>query len=203
MQKELINAAYAAQMAGVWLDRNRGLESDLNDLAPELIADLARAAESAENNSFNINPNSTVAVFGPSQAGKSHLISAMAADENGQLLTHWDNQEINFITHVNPPGGDTEATGMVTRLTRCKSDCPKNFPVKLKVFKEIELAMILLNTYYSDFNPSEIRSVTDRSIYVKHLHALNSYVDLKARELFRSYPAETLQELDTGGAGGR
>ena len=202
MQKELINAAYAAQMAGVWLDRNRGLEPDLNDMAPQLIADLARAANSAENNSFNIKPNSTVAVFGPSQAGKSYLISAMAADENGQLLTHWDDIEINFITHLNPEGGDKEATGMVTRLTRCKSDCPKNFPVKLKVFKEIELAMILLNTYYNDFDPSEIRSVTDRSIYVKHLHALNSYVDLKARELFRSYPAETLQELDTGDADG-
>ncbi|MCK0525923.1 virulence factor SrfC family protein [Anaerobiospirillum sp. NML120449] len=202
MQKELINAAYAAQMAGVWLDRNRGLEPDLNDMAPQLIADLARAANSAENNSFNIKPNSTVAVFGPSQAGKSYLISAMAADENGQLLTHWDDMEINFITHLNPPGGDKEATGMVTRLTRCKSDCPKNFPVKLKVFKEIELAMILLNTYYNDLKPSEIRPVTDRSIYVKHLHALNSYVDQKARELFRSYPAETLQELDTGDADG-
>lgn len=203
MQKELINAAYAAQMAGVWLDRNRGLESDLNDLAPELIADLARAAESAENNSFNINPNSTVAVFGPSQAGKSHLISAMAADENGQLLTHWDNQEINFITHVNPPGGGTEATGLVTRLTRGKSDCPAGFPVKLKVFKEIELAMILVNSFYSDFNPSEIRLATDRSIYVNHLRGLSSYVDQKARELYRSYPAEALKELETAGAGGQ
>ena len=203
MQKELINAAYAAQMAGVWLDRNRGLESDLNDMAPQLIADLARAANSAENNSFNINPNSTVAVFGPSQAGKSYLISAMAADENGQLLTHWDKQEINFITHVNPPGRNTEATGVVTRFTRGKSDCPAGFPVKLKVFREIELVMILVNSFYNDFLSSEIRSVIDRSVYVNHLRGLSSYVDQKARELFRSYPAEALKELETAGAGGQ
>jgi hypothetical protein len=59
----------------------------------------------------------TIGFFGLSQAGKSYLISALAAGENGKLGTVLGGHQLNFLTHINPVGGK-EATGLVTRFSR-------------------------------------------------------------------------------------
>ncbi|KAG1363114.1 hypothetical protein G6F61_013890 [Rhizopus arrhizus] len=53
--------------------------------------------------------------FGLSQAGKSYLISALAAGDNGKLETRFDDELIDFLVHVNPPVGGKEATGLRSR----------------------------------------------------------------------------------------
>lgn len=49
-------------------------------------------------------------------------------------------------------GGGKEATGLVTRFTRAKTAAPVNYPVPLQLFSEIDLAKILANTWFNDFN---------------------------------------------------
>ena len=57
-----------------------------------------------------------VGVFGPSQSGKSYLISALAQDADGSLLTALGDESADFIQDINPAGGK-ESTGLVTRFT--------------------------------------------------------------------------------------
>ncbi len=95
-------------------------------------------------------------VFGPSQAGKSYLISALARDANGKLLADFAGQDINFISEINPEGGK-ESTGLVTRFTMTKGDpTPEGFPVRLRLLTETDLVKIVSNTYYADCEHKDV-----------------------------------------------
>lgn len=116
-----------------------------------------------------INPVS-IGFFGLSQAGKSYLISTMAAGQNGRLETVYDGQRLDFMKHVNPPGGGKEATGLVTRFTRNTEDSVDGYPIKLSVFSEIDLVKILGNSFFNDFNREKVKFNTDPE-YINQLLA--------------------------------
>ena len=90
-----------------------------------------------------------VGVFGPSQSGKSYLISALAQDADGSLLAALGDESPDFIQDINPAGGK-ESTGLVTRFTLTPGDAPAGFPVRLRLLSELDLVKILANTYYAD-----------------------------------------------------
>ena len=90
-----------------------------------------------------------VGVFGPSQSGKSYLISALAQDADGSLLAALGDESADFIQDINPAGGK-ESTGLVTRFTLTPSGAPAMFPVKLRLLSELDIVKILTNTYYAD-----------------------------------------------------
>jgi hypothetical protein len=110
----------------------------------------------------------SIGFFGLSQAGKSYLISTLAAGENGRLETVYDDQRLDFMQHVNPPGGGKEATGLVTRFTRKSEPTPPGFPIQLAVFSEIDLIKIIGNSFFNDFNREKVQFNTDPE-YINHL----------------------------------
>lgn len=111
-----------------------------------------------------------VGVFGPSQSGKSYLISALAQDADGSLLTSLGNESADFLQDINPAGGK-ESTGLVTRFTLGQSERPPLFPVKLRLLSELDIVKILVNTYYADC----------RHLTVPDEEALAARVDALAR----------------------
>ncbi|MEG1609617.1 MAG: virulence factor SrfC family protein [Bilophila sp.] len=107
-------------------------------------------------------------VFGPSQAGKSYLISALARDVQGTLLADFGGETHDFISEINPEGGK-ESTGLVTRFTTTKpADAPKGYPVMIRLLTEMDLVKILANTYYADCehretpDPAPVAAMLDR-----------------------------------------
>jgi hypothetical protein len=114
----------------------------------------------------------SVGVFGMSQAGKSYLISTLARAADGQLETLLEGRRLNFIGHVNPPGGGKEATGLVTRFTRQTQATPAGFPIELSLFSEADLIKILGNTFFNDFNRERIEVDTSEDHIREHLAAL-------------------------------
>ena len=60
----------------------------------------------------------SVAVFGPSQVGKSYLVSVIASPADRTLQAKFDGQDsVDFLTQINP-AGEKESTGwcFTTRL---------------------------------------------------------------------------------------
>ncbi|MEW6037394.1 MAG: putative virulence factor [Pseudomonadota bacterium] len=100
-------------------------------------------------------------VFGMSQAGKSYLISTLARSAKGDLQTLLDGERVDFIGHLNPPGGGKEATGLVTRFTRKAGAGRPGFPVELTLFSEADLAKILGNSFFNDFDRERVSFDTD------------------------------------------
>lgn len=90
-----------------------------------------------------------VGVFGPSQAGKSYLVSVLARPPEGDLITELEARETNFIEEINPEGGK-ESTGLVTRFTINALPHPAGFPVCLRLLSEADVVKIIANSFFFD-----------------------------------------------------
>jgi hypothetical protein len=133
--------------AGDWVRNNRELVRGEHD---GLLAELRRNGRFFERCRVAATRKMCVGVFGPSQAGKSYLISALARDANGKLLADFNGEEHDFISEINPAGGK-ESTGLVTRFTMTKqTGLPPGFPVRIRLLSETDLVKIFANTYYAD-----------------------------------------------------
>ncbi|MEI2741658.1 MAG: virulence factor SrfC family protein [Candidatus Competibacter sp.] len=94
-------------------------------------------------------------VFGPSQSGKSYLISALARKGTAPLLADFAGKKIDFIRDINPEGG-RESTGLVTRFTvQPTPGATPEAPVQMRLLTQTDLVKILGNTYYADCDHSE------------------------------------------------
>jgi len=162
-----------AQDAITWTTEVRASAPRLDNEADDLILSLRRVRNNARRlGSVSALPM-TVGFFGLSQAGKSYLISAMAAGANGKLETRFGDKQLDFLTHINPPGGGKEATGLVTRFSRTATPGPDDFPLELKLFSEIELVKVLANSFFNDFNPEKVQYRFDDAHIAKLLGDLN------------------------------
>ncbi|MCA8931327.1 MAG: hypothetical protein KDA49_02605, partial [Rhodospirillaceae bacterium] len=97
-----------------------------------------------------------VGVFGPSQAGKSYLISALARQGTAPLIAEFDGvpDGLDFVREINPEGGQ-ESTGLVTRFTIRRERSPNGYPVALRLLSQTDVIKILGNTFFSDCDLSE------------------------------------------------
>ncbi|MDZ5602471.1 virulence factor SrfC family protein [Pseudomonas sp. RP23018S] len=170
------NLHQGAGLALDWIASVAPAVDDIARLAPGLNRELHRARNLSSSLQRVSTTPMTAGFFGLSQAGKSYLISALAADSQGRLDTRFGERNLGFIEHVNPVGSGTEATGLVTRFTRHATPSPDSaYPVELRLFKEIEIAIILANSWFEDFDHQKIDSAfTEARIDA----ALAPYADL-------------------------
>ncbi|MFC0710887.1 putative virulence factor [Azorhizophilus paspali] len=140
-----------------WIDEVRRSAPRLDNEADDLILSLRRVRNTARRLGAVSALPMTVGFFGLSQAGKSYLIATLAAGANGKLETDLGGDHLDFLVHVNPPGSGKEATGLVTRFSRTARPGPAEFPLELKLFAEIELAKVLANSFFNDFNTEKVR----------------------------------------------
>lgn len=169
-QQQLMNAWGAihkgAGEALEWIEQVRGNAASVEAEADGLSLRLRRARNRAKSLQYAASTPMGVGFFGGSQAGKSYLISSLAAATDGKLLSDFGPHTLDFIRHVNPPGLGKEATGVITRFSRRAKPSPDpNYPVELKLFCEVELAMMLSNSWFEDFDQERLNNeITDKTI---------------------------------------
>jgi hypothetical protein len=88
-------------------------------------------------------------VFGPSQAGKSYLVSVLARPGDRRLMAVFEGQDVDFIERINPEGG-RESTGLVTRFSLRGQPHPPGFPVCLRLLSQVDVVKILGNSFFFD-----------------------------------------------------
>ena len=135
-----------------WTGETRGRSERLDREADALIERLRRNRNLCRRLEAAASRPVSVGFFGASQAGKSYLISAVAANAEGNLRSRFDGEVLDFIRHVNPPGGGKEATGIVTRFTRRPTRAPAGFPVEVLMLTEGDVVKVLGNSFQSDFD---------------------------------------------------
>jgi hypothetical protein len=97
-----------------------------------------------------------VAVFGASQAGKSYLVSGLAAPRGKPLIAAYGSERLNFLTDLNPEGGK-ESTGLVSRFTIRRIPAPPDAPVPLRLLSQTDVVKILANTFLEDFQIADLK----------------------------------------------
>lgn len=130
-----------------WLEANAAsLHTDTGGLAKE----LKRAGLAAAKLERAAGRKMCVGVFGPSQSGKSYLISALARRGTDPLMADFAGTEVDFIAEINPEGGK-ESTGVVTRFTVDKTaGLAAEHPIELRLLSEPDVLKILVNAYAND-----------------------------------------------------
>jgi len=173
LQQRWSSVHQGADQAIEWINEVRPNALRLDNEADDLILSLRRIRNQAYRLGTVAAQPMTVGFFGLSQAGKSYLISTLAAGSNGKLETHLAGQRLDFLTHINPPGGGKEATGLVTRFSRTAKPGSNDFPLELKLFSEIELVKLLANSFFNDFNPEKVQYRFDSLAITKTLLELD------------------------------
>ena len=144
--------ADTAQAALAWISDPENADvvgSERKLLAKELRRDERRARQLAEAAERPM----SIGVYGPSQAGKSYLVSVLAKPRDGRLVAAIGDG-MDFIEEINPEG-DKEATGLVTRFTMRPEPSPPGYPVPLKILSEADVIRIIANTFFRDGDNSE------------------------------------------------
>ena len=188
LSQHCLKLAQAVTEASAWARENQDLvRSELEGLQ----AELRKAGRFFRQSAKAAMRKMCAGVFGPSQAGKSYLISALARDASGALMALFDTEAIDFIEKINPEGGK-ESTGLVTRFTMTRpASLPDGFPVQIKLLTETDLVKVIANTYYADCEHSE---TPDANIIIKNIDELQGrkgagspHIDLDALEDLREY----------------
>lgn len=140
--------AQSCDRALKWVKRNSEIVRNEQE---SLLKDLRHARRALRNCARAARSRMAAGVFGPSQAGKSYLISALARGENNELTAKFGNETHDFLSEINPEGGK-ESTGLVTRFTLYEPDgMPEDHPVHLRLLSETDLVKIIANAYFADF----------------------------------------------------
>ncbi|OUL98854.1 virulence factor SrfC family protein [Variovorax sp. JS1663] len=143
--------ARASAQSRAWVQR---LAQTATSVATEerLLLEATRRAENlARKVASSAGRRNSAGVFGPSQAGKSYLVSVLGKSEDKPLIADFAGTPKNFIQELNPPGGK-EATGLVTRFTIEKGTSDTTHPVELRLLTETDIVKVIGNSFFSDFD---------------------------------------------------
>jgi hypothetical protein len=135
-----------------WVSEARATAKSVDREADQTIESLRRVRNKSRRLAKAASRPPAIGIFGISQAGKSFLVDSLSKGENGRVESMFGNTRLDFMKHVNPPGGGKEATGLVTRFTRTRSKAPADFPVEVELVSEADLIKILWNSYIRDFD---------------------------------------------------
>ena len=124
---------------------------------PGLIGAARRAESIARKVRGAAGRRNCVGVFGPSQAGKSYLVSALARRPGQSLTADFCGDLRDFLREINP-AGDRESTGLVTRFSAiADTNADAQFPVSLRLLTETDIVKILANSFFSDFDQNNAK----------------------------------------------
>src|SRR6516225_7709706 len=133
------NTSAAITEALGWV-RNDVNARRISSVRPTLDRELRRAFIEADRLTKAIERPMCVGVFGPSQAGKSYLISALARRQTERVLVAFDAiaPGLDFVRQINPEGG-RESTGLVTRFSMRRLTAPSGYPVAVRLLSQPEV----------------------------------------------------------------
>ena len=140
-----------------------------------LIKQLNNERRSVSKMSKSLESNNVFSVFGASQVGKSYLVKNLLSVDNTSLKIDLGNDDlVDFINEVNPPGGGKESTGIVSRFTidQVKNN---NYPVELKLLSVKDLILIFCCSAFKQINGW---SPLNRDEIIREISNLNANITI-------------------------
>lgn len=169
LNSQLQAVAQGVDRAIDWIESTRQNAPRLDIEADRLIVKLRRNRNKAKHLSDVALKDIAIGFFGLAQAGKSYLISSLAAGENGKLETFFEGQQIDFLTHINPTN---QPAALVTRFSRQSGVKNQSFPVQLLLLSEVDIGKIIANAFLHDLNQENAFEELDELLIDEHLRTL-------------------------------
>lgn len=155
---DAVSAAAAGTIA--WLQDAAAV---VKEAGPALQRDVRREALRARKLAQAARRPMCVAVFGPSQQGKSYLIASLARAGTTPTTIRFGDELRLFNRDINPDGGK-ESTGLVTRFTARKVTGLPGMPVVCRMLSETDIVKILANAFMEDFDRDTVQPLEPAAI---------------------------------------
>lgn len=180
-----------------WTAHNVDTVEGMGKSCANVQADLRRQARLLKRLERAAGRKMCVGVFGPSQAGKSYLLSSLAMDDDKKVWGKFGGETHDFLDALNP-GGGKESTGLVTRFTMTEPEnIPDGYPVHVRLLSEAELVKIFANSYFCDCDHKE---KVEKDAIINQVEALksragsgSSHMNLDVVEDLREYVTNSFQ----------
>ena len=143
--------AVAASEGVNWLKGAAEQSPTVAQQAPSLISELQKVRNQSRKLARAARRRMCVGVFGPSQAGKSYLVSILASRDGRPMQAQFGDKSYDFLREINPPG-NRESTGLVTRFGLGLGAGDKDFPVRVRLLTQTDIVKILGNSFLLDFD---------------------------------------------------
>src|SRR6195256_1347974 len=127
--------AVAASEGVGWLKAAAEKPPTVAKQAPSLISELQKVRNQSRKLARAARRRMCVGVFGPSQAGKSDLVSILASRDGPPMQAQVGDKSYDFLREITPPG-NRESTGLVTRFGLGLSAGDKDFPVRVRLLTQ-------------------------------------------------------------------
>lgn len=146
MKKTIQKQLELIEKSRVWIESS--LEGEKQKNACRKMVDCRRKLNRKK---FALESNPAAAVYGESQVGKSYLISSLLSEE-GKPFSIIDENDVvhNFIEEINPPGGGSESTSLVSRFSVNYKPVNPKFPVKAVLLSPADIVLTLCDSFYND-----------------------------------------------------
>lgn len=132
---------------------------------------------------FAMESNPAAAIYGESQVGKSYLVSSLLSlPEQPFGISDKGGVFYNFIEDINPPGGGSESTSLVSRFSIDYKPINLQYPVKARLMSPADIVLVLCDSFYNDIK------ATHNSILQ------TNDIDDIIRDLKVTYQSGTLQQ---------
>ncbi|AJK12332.1 virulence factor [Yersinia pestis subsp. microtus bv. Altaica] len=162
-----------------WVKSTRQHAVRLDREAEHLTIKLRRMRNKAHPLSETALTAMTIGFVGQSQAGKKHLISALAANEHGRLENTLGGKKLDFWQQIRP---EYQTTGLVTRFSyqteghqthghesRATNEA---YPVQLTLLSEVDIAKIIARAFLLDCPQENPAYSLDEQQITEHLRQL-------------------------------
>lgn len=157
MQTIINNAIEQINQGTAWVLKNVKTENEKKRAYKALVKE--RRVLKKIKNTYDV--KATVALYGQSQCGKSHLVNLLLTDtgEHIQVNDRINKTTYDFLKRFNPPGGG-ESTGIITRFTIDEQNgITSDYPLHIKLMSIKDIVLLLCDGYYNDLKNREPFSV--------------------------------------------
>ncbi|MBE0573679.1 hypothetical protein IH575_02125 [Candidatus Dojkabacteria bacterium] len=173
MEKDIQKQLEVIEKSNTWIKSS--LEGNK---AKEAYRSMVNCRRKLNKKKFALEGNPAAAMYGESQVGKSYLISSLLSEEGKPFsIVDENNVAHNFIEEINPPGGGSESTSLVSRFSINYKPVNQKFPVKAVLLSPADIVLVLCDSFYNDINLK-----TSQNIHFLSIDEINAEVlQLKER----------------------
>lgn len=125
-----------------WINETRLHAPMLDNDADALLARVTSAQAREQAIDHALTGQSSIGLYGHSQAAKAHLLSALCGSGNGRLNVSPGQRTFDYFSHINPGHA---VTNMAIRFSREPRDIvDEAFPLRLRLVTEAELVQLFI-----------------------------------------------------------
>ena len=180
MVENILKQLEIIEKSNVWIKNSLDGEKQKN-----AYRNLVNCRRKLNKKKFALEGNPAAALYGESQVGKSYLISSLLT-ENGKPfgIKNENGKFHNFIEEINPPGGGSESTSLISRFSVNYKPINSKYPIKAILLSPADLVLVLCDSFYNDINLK-----TSQNSHILSTEEIDKEV-LKLKEKYKNKPIQ-------------